>query len=193
MNSQTHLLLASGLLTKRGEKARNIAVVAGAVLPDLPVYALYAIASALGYTSQQVFDDFYFREEMRNLMGLFNSFFVAATMAVVGWFFREKWWGWPLLFFAAAMAVHAATDLPVHVDDGHRHFWPFSTVVFSSPLSYWDRSHHGGVVSLVEMALGIICAIVVWRRFSSIWIRALCASAIAAYIAIPAYWFWIFA
>ena len=35
MNSQTHLLLASGLLTKRGEKARNIAVVAGAVLPVL--------------------------------------------------------------------------------------------------------------------------------------------------------------
>ena len=76
MNTQTHLLLASALLTKRGEKARNIAIVTGALLPDLPVFALFGIASALGYTSQDVFDDFYFREEMRNLMGLFNSFFV---------------------------------------------------------------------------------------------------------------------
>lgn len=192
MNTQTHLLLASALLTKRGEKARNIAIVTGALLPDLPVFALFGIASALGYTSQDVFDDFYFREEMRNLMGLFNSFFVAATIAALGWVFREKWWGQPMLFFAAAMTVHAATDLPVHVDDGHRHFWPFSKFVFNSPLSYWNRSHHGGVVSLVEMALGIFCAIVVWRRFSAIWIRFLCALAIAAYIAIPAYWIWMF-
>lgn len=192
MNSQTHLLLASGLLTKRGEKARNIAVLAGAILPDLPVYALYVIASTLGYTSQDVFDDFYFREEMRNLMGLFNSFLVAATLAALGWLFREKWWGWPVFFFAAAMAVHAATDLPVHVDDGHRHFWPYSTFVFNSPLSYWDRSHHGGVVSLVEMSLGIICALVVWRRFPITWVRILCALAIAAYITVPAYWIWIF-
>ena len=192
MNTQTHLLLASALLTKRGEKARNTAIVAGALLPDVPVFALYGVASAMGYTSQDVFDDFYFREEMRNLMGFFNSFIVAAVIAVTGWLFREKCWGWPMLFFAAAMTVHAATDLPVHVDDGHRHFWPFSKFVFNSPLSYWDRSHHGGLVSLVETAAGIICAIVVWRRFPVIWTRVLCASAIAAYIAVPAYWTWMF-
>lgn len=51
MNTQTHLLLASALLTKRGEKARNIAIVAGALLPDLPVYALFGIASLQGYSS----------------------------------------------------------------------------------------------------------------------------------------------
>ncbi len=191
MNTQTHLLLASALLTKRGEKARNIAIVAGALLPDLPVYALFGIASLLGYPSQQVFDDLYFREEMRSLMGLFNSFFVAAAIAAAGWLLRDKWWGWPMVFFAAAMAVHAATDLPVHVDDGHRHFWPFSKFVFNSPLSYWNHSHHGGVVSLVETALGIICALVVWRRFPVLWIRVLCATAITAYIAIPVYWNWV--
>lgn len=192
MNTQTHLLLASALLTKRGEKARNVAIVAGALLPDVPVFALFSIASAMGYTSQDVFGDFYFRDEMRNLMGAFNSFLVAALIAAAGWVFREKWWGWPMIFFAAAMTVHAATDLPVHVDDGHRHFWPFSNFVFNSPLSYWDRSHHGGVVSMIEAVLGTTCAIVLWRRFPVTWIRLLCASAITAYIALPAYWIWMF-
>ncbi|MEM9473137.1 MAG: hypothetical protein AAGA00_14365 [Pseudomonadota bacterium] len=192
MNTHTHLLLASALLARRGEKARNIAVVVGAFLPDVPVFALFGIASAMGYSSQEVFGDFYFRDEMRNLMGAFNSFFVAAVIAGAGWFFRERWWGWPLVFFAAAMTIHAATDLPVHVDDGHRHFWPFSSFVFNSPFSYWDRSHNGGTVSVIEAVLGIVCAIVLWRRFPVMWIRVLCASAIAAYIAVPAYWIWMF-
>ncbi len=192
MNTQTHLLLATALLTNRGAKARNVAVVAGAFLPDLPVFALFGIASAMGYTSQDVFGDFYFREDMRNLMGAFNSFLVAALIAACGWGFREKWWGWPMVFFAAAMTVHAATDLPVHVDDGHRHFWPFSSFVFNSTLSYWDDSHHGGIVSVVEAGLGIICSVVLWRRFPVTWIRLLCATAITAYIAIPAYWIWMF-
>jgi membrane-bound metal-dependent hydrolase YbcI (DUF457 family) len=192
VNTQTHLLFASALLTKRGVKARNVAIVVGALLPDVPVFVLFGIASAMGYTSQDVFGDFYFRDEMRNLMGAFNSFLVAALIAAVGWVFREKWWGWPMIFFAAAMTVHAATDLPVHVDDGHRHFWPFSNFVFNSPLSYWDRSHHGGVVSMIEAVLGTTCAIVLWRRFPVTWIRFLCASAITAYIAVPAYWIWMF-
>ena len=192
MNTQTHLLLASGLLTRRGEKARNVAIVVGAFLPDVPVFALFGIASAMGYTSQDVFGDFYFRNDMRNLMGAFNSFFVASLIAATGWFCREKWWGWPMVFLAAAMTVHAATDLPVHVDDGHRHFWPFSSFVFNSPLSYWDNSHHGGIVSVVEAVLGIVCAVILWRRFPDRRIRLLCASAITAYIAVPAYWIWMF-
>jgi hypothetical protein len=192
VNTQTHLLFASALLTKRGEKARNVAIVVGAFLPVVPVFALFGIASAMGYTSQDVFGGFYFRDEMRNLMGAFNSFVVAALIAAAGWVFHEKWWGWPMIFFAAAMTVHAATDLPVHADDGHRHFWPFSNFVFNSPLSYWDRSHHGGVVSMIEAVLGTTCAIVLWRRFPVTWIRFLCASAITAYIAVPAYWIWMF-
>ena len=192
MNTQTHLLIASGLLTRRGEKARNVAIVVGAFLPDVPVFALFGIASAMGYTSQDVFGDFYFRNDMRNLMGAFNSFFVAGLIATTGWFCREKWWGWPMVFLAAAMTVHAATDLPVHVDDGHRHFWPFSSFVFNSPLSYWDNSHHGGIVSVVEAVLGIVCAVILWRRFPDRRIRLLCAVAITAYIAVPAYWIWMF-
>jgi membrane-bound metal-dependent hydrolase YbcI (DUF457 family) len=192
VNTQTHLLLASGLLTRRGEKARNVAIVVGAFLPDVPVFALFGIASAMGYTSQDVFGDFYFHNDMRNLMGAFNSFFVAGLIAATGWFCREKWWGWPMVFLAAAMTVHAATDLPVHVDDGHRHFWPFSSFVFNSPLSYWDNSHHGGMVSVVEAVLGIVCAVILWRRFPDRRIRLLCAVAITAYIAVPAYWIWMF-
>ena len=192
MNTQTHLLLASAVLTKRGSKARNVAILLGAFLPDLPVFALFGIAKLMGFTDHQIFGDFYFREEMRNLMGLFNSFFVAALIAGIGWLFKDRWFGWPMVFFAAAMTIHAASDLPVHVDDGHRHFWPFSSFVYSSPFSYWDGAHHGGIVSLIEAALGIVCAVVVWGRFPVPWIRALCGIAIFAYVAVPVFWFWRF-
>ncbi len=192
MNTQTHLLLASAALTKRGELARNYAIVIGAFLPDLPVFALFAIAKAAGYSDFQIFDDLYFREEMRNVMGIFNSFFVAALIGFSGWLLRSKWFGWPMIWFAAALTIHAATDLPVHVDDGHRHFWPLSNFVFASPVSYWNPAYHGHVASLVEAALGIICALVIWRRFPVNWIRVLCGLAMAAYVAIPVFWIWTF-
>jgi len=55
-----------------------------------------------------------------------------------------------------SMILHSLGDLPVHNDDAHRHFFPFSNYRFISPLSYWDRKHYGSIVSLVEMFLVLL-------------------------------------
>jgi hypothetical protein len=52
--------------------------------------------------------------------------------------------------------LHSLGDLPVHNDDAHRHFFPFSNYRFISPISYWDRKHYGSIVSLVEMLLVLL-------------------------------------
>ncbi len=41
-------------------------------------------------------------------------------------------------------------DLPVHHDDGHRHFFPLSDWRFASPVSYWDPEHYGRIVGTAE-------------------------------------------
>jgi hypothetical protein len=57
----------------------------------------------------------------------------------------------PFLF--ASMVLHSLGDLPIHHDDAHRHFFPFSEYCFISPISYWDPRYHGTIVSLVEILM----------------------------------------
>ena len=49
------------------------------------------------------------------------------------------------------MMLHAFGDLPVHHDDGHCHFFPFSEWRFASPVSYWDPHHYGNWFGLLEI------------------------------------------
>ena len=56
----------------------------------------------------------------------------------------------------AAALLHLTFDLPFHHDDAHPHFWPFSDWRFTSPLSYWDPAHDGGVIALAEVGLAVV-------------------------------------
>lgn len=60
------------------------------------------------------------------------------------------------------MAVHCLIDLPVHHDDAHRHFFPFSEYRFFSPVSYWDPQHFGNYVLTVEIVLTLILGGYLW-------------------------------
>jgi len=50
--------------------------------------------------------------------------------------------------------------LPVHHDDGHRHFFPLSDWRFESPVSYWDPAHYGHIFLWIELLL--VAAGTVW-------------------------------
>jgi hypothetical protein len=62
------------------------------------------------------------------------------------------------------MVLHVAADLPLHREDAHGHFYPFSDWHFESPISYWDPAHHGLVVGGLEVVGVIIGSLVLVRR-----------------------------
>lgn len=172
MNSPTHALLALALLSKRGEPRRNRAVLVGALIPDLVIYlwAPYQIFIK-GEPSARIWDVLYFQPPMQTAVALFNSIPIYAALTVLGWVKRGTLWGRALLFFALAALIHMATDLPVHGHDAYRHFWPFSDFRFYSPISYWERDHHAGWVSAVEVLIAFGSIAVLWRRFPKRWVR----------------------
>ncbi|MEO0768838.1 MAG: hypothetical protein AAFY72_05300, partial [Cyanobacteria bacterium J06649_4] len=79
--------------------------------------------------------------------------------------------GIALLF--ASIVLHCLQDLPLHADDGHRHFWPFSEFRFESPVSYWDPNYYGNIAAPIELVLMLIVSIYVFRRVRSRWTKGL--------------------
>ena len=79
--------------------------------------------------------------------------------------------GLALLF--GSVVLHCIQDLPVHVDDGHRHFWPLSQFRFESPISYWDPGHYGNIVAPIEMGLVLLVSFYVFKRVRSRWTKGL--------------------
>ena len=200
-----------------GARTRNAAVVAGALAPDAGVYGLYAWSKLAGVPERDVWRSIYFAEPMQTIQAVLNSVplyalvLIAAAVLLApgraaaagatgavpggaepaggvttGW--RRFVAGRSALgLFALAALLHLAGDVPVHADDAHRHFWPLTDWRFHSPVSYWNPSQGGDWFAFVEAALGVACAIVLWRRFRVVWVRALLGLAIAAYIAVPLY------
>ena len=186
MNSPTHTLLALALLSKRGDKKRNWAVLFGSLIPDAAIY-LWAPYQSLvnGVSGEQMWRELYFAAPMQNLIAYFNSIPIYGALAVLGYVMRAKVWGKLLLFFALAALIHMATDLPVHNHDAYRHFWPFSDWRFISPFSYYEREHHAGWVSLIEAAIALSSIVVLWRRFPKLWVKVVLSILTMFYIALP--------
>ena len=77
----------------------------------------------------------------------------------------------------AAAILHLVLDFPLHHDDGRAHFWPLTSWVYESPLSYWDRNHHANLVAPVAAVLAVISGIAIlregWKRWRSLAVIAL--------------------
>jgi len=150
VNTPSHAILNLALLGRTGRPARNVPVVLGALLPDVPIVFLYAFATlVLRQPSELIWSKTYFEPVWQTLVDVPHSFpLIAAGWAVARW--RKATW-WELLF--ASMFLHSVLDYPVHTDDAHRHFFPLSGYRFDSPVSYWDPARYGREVALVEIAL----------------------------------------
>ena len=83
-----------------------------------------------------------------------------AALALGLWLARD----W-IIAFAGAGLLHLLTDLPLHHNDGHPHFWPLTDWVYASPISYWDYAHHGAVVGPIEGLVSLGLCVLLWRRF----------------------------
>jgi membrane-bound metal-dependent hydrolase YbcI (DUF457 family) len=162
MNTPAHILLGAALFAPADRPRVARAAVAGALLPDLSLYLMAAVSIwVLGIPPQRVFDELYFSDAWQSVFALDNS--------IPLWTFgllMTRWRGSSAgtAFFAAGL-VHLLSDFALHHDDARRMLWPLSDWVFHSPVSYWDPRHFGGIAGLAEIAMALVCAAVLWRRF----------------------------
>lgn len=213
MMTQTHFLVAAALFCSPRRPARqNAAVLAGAFAPDAAIYTLFVWSKIVGIPERELWSVVYFAEPMTTMTAIANSAPLYAmigilgialvrpasvelasphsanTPAGLGRFIVASHTNIAILFALAAL-THLAGDLPVHAADAHPHFWPLSDWRFISPVSYWDPRHFGTQFSILEVVFGIALAVIVFRRFKALWVRGLTAMLIAAYVAVPVYFF----
>ena len=157
MNTPTHVLLSVAALSRRGQDDRPTylgAAVLGAIVPDAPMYVFYAVEKlVVGSSEREIWTTRYFMPGWQDFFDLFNSAPIVALGALVTWWTRQR--GWYVFFLS--MLLHIACDLPLHHDDGHRHFWPLTDWRFESPVSYWDVNHFGRAAATAELVLFIGC------------------------------------
>ena len=167
MNTPAHLILSAVVLGRNRHRSHWLAIIAGALLPDLPMFGFYLYERLyLGQAEQIIWSTLYFDPAWQDFFDLFNSLpLVAAGIAFA--VYRKSG---PALAFFLSMALHIAADLPVHREDAHAHFFPFSDWHFNSPLSYWDPAHFGVIVGGLEF-LGVLIGSVILIRNGEPWRR----------------------
>ena len=184
MHTPTHTLLALAALARRNTPRRNLAILAGSLLPDLFIYLAWPwLTFVRGESQTRIWEDIYFDAPMQAWGALFNSAPLYAGVALGGWLARTTLAGRLALLFALAALIHIATDLPVHAEDAHRHVWPLTDWRFHSPLSYWNSAHHARWVGSAESLLGLGLCAVLWKRFSALWVHVVLAILAALYLA----------
>ena len=161
MNTPAHALINLAVLGRMTPPAAVLAVLAGGLLPDVPMLVFYAVQKLQGMAEADIWSTAYFAPQWQAFFDAPNSLvLIAAGAAIAAWRRAPIW----LLLFAS-MALHGVADLLLHHDDGHRHFWPVSDFRFASPVSYWDPAHYGWVVLPIEIGVSCLAIVKGWQRY----------------------------
>lgn len=163
MNTAAHVVINSALLGGNKRPTLVVAILIGSLVPDLPMMAFYAWSKFITKASEQViWTELYFQQEWQDFFDVFNS--IPLIVVGIGLFFllNRQW----LTAFFGGMLFHAFADLPLHQQDAHRHFFPFSDWRFESPVSYWDPAYHGDIVSAIEAFLVLSGVVFLYRKQS---------------------------
>lgn len=144
----------------------QLAIIIGSILPDAPMFLFYFVEKVINRTPESlIWQEHYYLDGWQNFFDVFNSLpFIVVGFAFMWW--RQSSVG---MVFFASMALHVLGDLPLHHDDGHRHFFPFSDWRFESPVSYWDPNHYGNIVAPIELTISFICCLILFFSYES-WI-----------------------
>ncbi|MGI0489557.1 hypothetical protein ACN4EK_29425 [Pantanalinema rosaneae CENA516] len=164
MNTPSHAVINLALLMEHPQFALPIAV--GAVLPDLPMFVMYAWAKVVRRQSErQIWTETYWQPQWQLINHSFHSIPLTAIASAVAYLADYPAIAWLCL----SAVLHSLGDLPVHHDDAHRHWLPFSHYRWISPISYWDPRHHGAIVALIEKLLVLVASIYLFPVLTS-WI-----------------------
>ena len=186
MHTQTHLLISAAALTRPGDRERNIAAIAGAVLPDVPMFVMVGYGALAGLTGEQIFgeyDGLYWTPGWQGAINGGHSIPIYLAILAIAFWLKRAW----LKAFCYSAFLHISFDLPFHFDDAHAHFWPLTNWKFMSPVSYWDRAHYGGVVMPLEIAGSLILIAILVLRFPVLWVKIVLGLLAALYIGGPLY------
>jgi hypothetical protein len=152
-------------------------------LPDLAIIVFYAWHLLLATPESQIWSVEYNRPIWQAWIDSFNSIPLIGLAMLICWRTRH----YLLLAFFSSMLLHVFGDLPLHHDDAHRHFFPFSDWRFASPVSYWDPAHHGQWASLIEFSAVLAAAAFMYWRYALL--RPWVAATTVVYLL---YWIYVF-
>ncbi len=164
MDTGAHIVCNLVVQSKRSNGRVFAAIIAGAILPDLPIMLFYAWESIIMKSPESViWSDLYYLPAWQNFFDILNSLPLILVALILGVIFKT-----PLIVvIALSMTLHVLLDLPLHNDDAHRHFFPFSDWRFTSPVSYWDPRYYGDIMHIVQLVLVAIGLIILWFRHIS--------------------------
>ena len=187
MHTPTHLLIGAAVLARPQRPWSGAAALAGAFLPDLPMFVMYGWARFVaGLGDRDIWpepDGLYWQPLWQTWTNAGHSLPLFIAVLAVAMLVKLDW----LKIFALSGLLHIAFDFPVHREDGHAHLWPFSNWKFVSPVSYWDVDHYGAYVGPIELAIVIGTIVVLWRRYVSWVVRSALGVALLTFVAVPAY------
>jgi len=175
MQTPTHFLTTALLdryLPETVVPKHTIGFLIGAVLPDLPFtlltafyeiyYQWFAELPPNPYNSvmEYLHFDLFFNDSVWIIgHNTFHSLVVNLSLIGVGYLAlkRNRRWGIILFWLAVGMLIHTVIDIFTHTSDGPLMFFPFNwTYRFSSPVSYWEATHFGQVVMVVEYTINFM-------------------------------------
>lgn len=170
MNTPAHLIFGLAAFGRADMPKVTAAAFAGALIPDLSLYLMAgAHLLVLGTDPQVVFGQLYFSDAWQRVFRVDNSIVLWAVGLGLALTVRSAW----AIALCGAALLHLGLDFLLHHDDGRAHFWPISNWVFQSPVSYWDRDHHAGIIGPIEIGLSLALCAVLWRRFVGLGMRSL--------------------
>ncbi|MEM6759398.1 MAG: cobalamin biosynthesis protein CobQ [Pseudomonadota bacterium] len=189
MNTPAHLLIGAACFGRPAETKVLGAAFLGALLPDLSLYVLAGTSLfVLGLSPQRVFNELYFSDLWQTIFAVDNSFIVWGLLLALAVWRQSRW----AVALTGAALLHLALDFPLHHDDGRPHFWPMSSWVFESPVSYWDVNHGASWAAPVEAVLAVAAAVMLWLRRVPLWAAVFCVPLVAAELWIVRQWLFFF-
>ncbi|SFZ81392.1 hypothetical protein SAMN02983003_0474 [Devosia enhydra] len=174
MITPTHMLVAGVLVARPADRPwQQAAAWFGGFFPDMSVFLMVILVRLRVVEAPNLWrapDGLYWQEPWQAISAISNSIPMWAALTVAGAFAARRLAGrWQplahgLMLFALGALLHVLLDLPVHADDAHIHFWPFSDWRFHSPISYYQRAFHGELVGMIEAGLAVgLAALIIWR------------------------------
>lgn len=170
-------------------------IIFGALLPDISLYIMFAFAQLTDVPNDVIWSEMYYSPFWQNLGAMSNSIPIFLMASLASWLIIQHSMSsrrtelarargvlqgkhalriaFAVLMVSLASLLHVATDLPLHHDDGHPHFWPFTNWIFSSPVSYWDATQNAKFWVPLECLLGLTLVVILWKRTMRFWTKGI--------------------